>query len=172
MEAYNPKIYNVFEGSQDNKAFKEIKMFDTTCVDPDNWMVENYQSECNEITEIKQKNNNFLEKSLNTLENIMINDNNTMNTNLPNLESFSNLEETIEYNKKLSEKQEVQKNNIQKIQDKEQLLEKTNALLKTSYERNNFKRKLIYSLIAFIFLMFILSIAFYIHYVRDFKVPK
>ena len=170
MEAYDPKHYNVFEGPQNKKAFKGIKMFDTTCVDPDNWMVEKFDSECEEVA---QENKSFLEKSLNTLETIMNDDNNTMNVNPPSeLESFSNLEETIEYNKKLSEKQEVQKDNIQKIQDKEKLLEKTDALLRTSYERNSFKRKLIYSLVAVIFLMFILSIGFYIHYVRDFKPPK
>ena len=169
MEAYNPKIYNIFEESQNDKAFKDIKMFDTTCVDPDNWMVEKFKSKCKKIS---KKNKIFLEKSLNTLQTVIDNDNNTMNANSPTLESFSNLDKTIEYNKNLSEKQEVQKDNIQKIQDKEQLLEKTDALLRTSYERNSFKRKIIYSLVAFIFLMFILSIAFYIHYVRDFTPPK
>jgi hypothetical protein len=169
MEAYNPKIYNIFEESQNDKAFKDIKMFDTTCVDPDNWMVEKFESVCEEVAE---ENKIFLEKSLNTLQTVIDNDNNTMNANSQTLESFSNLDKTIEYNKNLSEKQEVQKDNIQKIQDKEQLLEKTDALLRTSYERNSFKRKIIYSLVAFIFLMFILSIAFYIHYVRDFKPPK
>jgi hypothetical protein len=169
MEAYNPKIYNIFEESQNDKAFKDIKMFDTTCVDPDNWMVEKFESECEEVAE---ENKIFLEKSLNTLQTVMDNDNNNMNANPPKLESFSNLENTIEYNKELSEKQVVQKDNIQKIQDKEQLLEKTNAQLRTSYERNGFKRKLVYSLVAVIFLMFILSIGFYIHYIRDFKPPK
>lgn len=169
MEAYNPKIYNIFEESQNDKAFKDIKMFDTTCVDPDNWMVEKFESVCEEVAE---ENKIFLEKSLNTLQTVIDNDNNTMNANSQTLESFSNLDKTIEYNKNLSEKQEVQKDNIQKIQDKEQLLEKTDALLRTSYERNSFKRKIIYSLVAFIFLMFILSIAFYIHYVRDFTPPK
>ena len=169
MEAYNPKIYNIFEESQNDKAFKDIKMFDTTCVDPDNWMVEKFKSKCKKIS---KKNKIFLEKSLNTLQTVIDNDNNTMNANSQTLESFSNLDKTIEYNKNLSEKQEVQKDNIQKIQDKEQLLEKTDALLRTSYERNSFKRKIIYSLVAFIFLMFILSIAFYIHYVRDFTPPK
>ena len=169
MEAYNPKVYNIFEGPQNDKAFKDIKMFDTTCVDPDNWNIENFESVCEEVTE---ENKLFLEKSLNTLQTVMINDNNDMNASPSKLESFTNLEDTIEYNKKLSEKQKIQKDNIQKIQDKEQLLEKTDALLKTSNERNSFKRKIIYSLVAVIFLMFILSIGFYIHYIRDFKPPN
>ncbi len=102
----------------------------------------------------------------------MNDDNNTLNANPPVIESFSTLQDTIDYNNELSEKQKVQKDNIQKVQDKEQLLEKTDALLKTSIERNNFKRKLIYSLVAVIFLLFVLSIGFYVHYVRDFKVPQ
>ena len=170
MEAYNPKLYNQFDDGQSNKVFnKEIKMFDTTCVDPDSWNTENFVSDCQEVNE---ENKIFLEKSLNTLQTIMNDDNNTLNANPPVIESFSTLQDTIDYNNELSEKQKVQKDNIQKVQDKEQLLEKTDALLKTSIERNNFKRKLIYSLVAVIFLLFVLSIGFYVHYVRDFKVPQ
>ena len=124
----------------------------------------------NNDSSIKLKNNNeFMKKSLESIKIKMYNDNNQMNADTQ-LESFTNPTETIiEYNKVLSDKQKVQKDKIELIKEKENNLQKINALLNSSNDRNNFKKKIIYSLIAAIFLFFILSLSTYIYFVRDFK---
>ena len=91
-------------------------------------------------------------------------------------ETFNNnsdgINELIEYNKELSKKQEVQKDKIELIREKEINLQKVNALLKTSNDRNSFKKKIILTLIALIFLLFVLSLSTYIYFVRDFKIER
>lgn len=125
-------------------------------------------------TEIKLKeiNNNFMENSLKKFRKKIYDDNNQMNANFENFTNQSKIDDLIQYNKELSEKQKVQKDKINLIKEKELSLEKTNELLKTSSDRNNFKKKVIYTLIALIFFLFILSLSTYIYFVRDFKVNK
>jgi hypothetical protein len=84
----------------------------------------------------------------------------------------NNIDSIIKYNQELTEKQKLQKNKIELIKDKEENLTKVNSLLKSSNDRNNFKRKIIYTLIAFILLIFVLSLSTYIYFVRDFKPDK
>ena len=110
-------------------------------------------------------NKNFLERSLNYFKKIIKNDNNTMNAD-NQYENYNNMDEIIETNKKLSKSQQIQKDNISKIKEKELQLNSTSELLKTSVTRNEFKKKIIYTLIALIFLLFILSIATYIYFIR------
>ena len=101
-------------------------------------------------------------------------DNNQMNAN-NNLETFSNsssIDELLKYNEELTEKQKVQKDKIELIKQKEENLNKVNASLKSGNDRNGFKRKIIYTLIALIFFLFILSLSTYIYFVRDFKIEK
>ena len=92
---------------------------------------------------------------------------------MSNNENFSsNIDSIIKYNKELTEKQKEQKNKIELIKEKEINLNKVNSALKSSNERNNFKRKLIYTLTAVIILLFVLSLSTYIYLVRDFKPDK
>jgi lipopolysaccharide export LptBFGC system permease protein LptF len=84
----------------------------------------------------------------------------------------NNIDSIIKYNQELTEKQKVQKDKIELIKDKEANLIKVNSLLKSSNDRNNFKRKIIYTLVAFILLLFVLCLSTYIYFVRDFKPDK
>jgi len=135
----------------------------------------NLQKEYNDVLQYKESHNinkNFMDNSLNILKKKIYDDNNQMNANFENFTNQNKIDELINYNKELSEKQKVQKDKINLIKEKESSLEKTNELLKTSTDRNNFKKKIIYTLIALIFLLFILSLSTYIYFIRDFKVNK
>lgn len=121
---------------------------------------------------LKEEDNNFMENSLKMFRKKIYDDNNQMNANFESFTNQSKIDDLIQYNKELSEKQKVQKDKINLIKEKELSLEKTNELLKTSSDRNNFKKKVIYTLIALIFFLFILSLSTYIYFVRDFKVNK
>tara|TARA_B110000483_G_C18197194_1_gene543544 strand:+ start:612 stop:1997 length:1386 start_codon:yes stop_codon:yes gene_type:complete len=130
------------------------------------------QNEYNFEKKLKKIDNNFMENSLKIFRKKIYDDNNQMNANFENFTNQNKIDELINYNKELSEKQKVQKDKINLIKEKESSLEKTNELLKTSTDRNNFKKKIIYTLIALIFLLFILSLSTYIYFIRDFKVNK
>ena len=92
---------------------------------------------------------------------------------MSNKENFSsNIDSIIQYNIDLTEKHNEQKNKIELIKEKEINLNKVNSSLKSSNERNSFKRKLIYTLFAGILLVFVLSLSTYIYLVRDFKPDK
>ena len=130
------------------------------------------QNEYDTEIKLKEINNNFMEKSLKKFRKKIYDDNNQMNANFESFTNQSKIDDLIQYNKELSEKQKVQKDKINLIKEKELSLEKTNELLKTSSDRNNFKKKVIYTLIALIFFLFILSLSTYIYFVRDFKVNK
>jgi hypothetical protein len=69
-------------------------------------------------------------------------------------------------NKQLLEKQEVQINQLKEIEDKEKLLLTRSRMLQIAQDRNSYKKKIIYTLIATIFLIFILTIALYVFFVR------
>lgn len=120
----------------------------------------------------------FKKNNLEKLEKKFYNDNNQMSTDNNTKESFSNyildnnVNTIIEYNKELTEKQKVQKDKIELVKEKEANLIKVNAALKSSNDRNNFKRKIIYTLIALIFFVFLMCLSTYIYFVRDFKVSK
>ena len=111
-------------------------------------------------------------KSMYKFEKKIYDDNNQMNSNFEHFDNANNFEDLIKYNQELTEKQELQKDKINLIKEKELSLEKTSELLKTSTNRNNFKKKVIYTLVALIFFLFILSLSTYIYFVRDFKIQK
>ena len=126
----------------------------------------NLQNKYNNYNKIFSINKKYNEKSKKDFLNNISNNNNQM------IETFSDIENVIDYNKKMEDKHNLQKDKIKLIKEKEEFLLKTNALLKSSNERNNFKVKIISTLISLIFLLFILSLSTYIYFYRDFKIKK
>ena len=121
---------------------------------------------------------NYKKNKMALLKKNIYDDSNQMIYNYDRPESFSNyydensLTAMFNYNKDLTEKSKVLKDNIELIKEKETNLQKINAQLKTSNNRNAFKKKIIQTLIALIFLLFILSLSSYIYFVRDYKINK
>jgi len=120
---------------------------------------------------------NFKKNKLGHLKKNIYDDNNQMDSNY-HIENFSNyitsnsVDQLIKYNEELTERQKIQKDKIELIREKEANLQKINALLNTSNDRNNFKKKIILTLVSLIFLLFILGLSTYIYFIRDFKIPK
>lgn len=121
-----------------------------------------------------QLNKKLLEKTKLDFKKKIYDDNNQMkdNANIENFDNSNSIEDLIKYNQGLIDKQQVQKDKIELIKQKEENLNKVSASLKSSNDRNNFKRKVIYTLVALIFFLFILSLSTYIYFVRDFKPSK
>lgn len=69
-------------------------------------------------------------------------------------------------NKELEEKQMIQINQMKEIQDKEKLLLTRSRMLQISQDRNSYKKKIIYSLLAVIFAIFILALVLYVLFTR------
>lgn len=117
---------------------------------------------------------NLLKKTKLDFKKKIYDDNNQMtdNTNIESFDNSNSIEDLIKYNQGLIDKQQVQKDKIELIKQKEENLNKVSASLKSSNDRNNFKRKVIYTLVALIFFLFILSLSTYIYFVRDFKPSK
>ena len=78
----------------------------------------------------------------------------------------ASLQELESKNKDLVHKQQIQLNQIKEIEDKEKLLLTRSRMLQISQDRNAYKKKIIYSLIAAIFVIFIFTLAMYVFYVR------
>lgn len=68
----------------------------------------------------------------------------------------ASLQELESKNKDLVHKQKIQLNQMKEIEDKEKLLLTRSRMLQISQDRNSYKKKIIYSLIAAIFVIFIL----------------
>jgi hypothetical protein len=142
--------------------------------------VNNQLNNCNKKINIIDNNIKKNDKiSLNNkyrMQKIINNNLSQIYSNIDNIEKFSNFEnftgvnELVKYNEDLTNKQKNQQDKIRLIKEKELSLEKTNALFISSKDRNNFKKKIIYTLIAVIFFLFILSISTYIYFIRDFKI--
>jgi hypothetical protein len=75
-------------------------------------------------------------------------------------------------NEQLLQKQKIQLNQLQEIQDKEKLLLTRSRMLQISQDRNSYKKKVIYSLIAVIFAIFILSLVMYVLFTRKAGMQK
>ena len=88
------------------------------------------------------------------------------NVNLQNV-GLSQLENK---NQELLEKQEIQLNQLKEIQDKEKLLLTRSRMLQIAQDRNSYKKKIIYSLLALIFGIFILTIVMYVLFKRKMTV--
>jgi Fe2+ transport system protein B len=69
-------------------------------------------------------------------------------------------------NDELLRKQQIQINQLKEIEDKEKLLLTRSRMLQISQDRNSYKKKIIYSLIAVIFGIFILTLVMYVLYSR------
>ena len=69
-------------------------------------------------------------------------------------------------NQELVAKQNIQIQQLKEIEDKEKLLLTRSRMLQIAQDRNSYKKKIIYTLIATIFLIFILTIVLYVFYIR------
>ena len=87
------------------------------------------------------------------------------NINLQNM-SIQDLESK---NQELLKKKMIQENQLIEIQDKEKLLLTRSRMLQISQDRNSYKKKIIYTLIALIFLIFIFTLALYVYFTRKIK---
>ena len=72
-----------------------------------------------------------------------------------------------EKNRILIEKQQIQNNLLKEIEDKEKLLLTRSRMLQISHDRNVYKKKIIYSLLAFIFMIFIGCLVMYVLFIRN-----
>lgn len=77
--------------------------------------------------------------------------------------NMANIQDKI---KELEEKKNVQSNQLKEISNKEKLNSKYSTLLKISQDRNGFKRKIIYSLIASVSFVFIIILLMFVFYTR------
>jgi len=75
-------------------------------------------------------------------------------------------------NHDLMKKQQIQLNQMKEIEDKEKLLITRSRMLQISQDRNSYKKKIIYSLIAAIFIILIFTLAMYVFYVRKIGMAK
>ena len=69
-------------------------------------------------------------------------------------------------NKELVHKQEIQEHQLKEIRDKEKLLLTRSRMLQIAQDRNSYKKKVIYTLIALIFLVFILTLVMYVFFTK------
>ena len=135
------------------------------------------------IDDKKKLNEKISLNNMRRMEQIRYDNTSQLNSNMDNMDNFSNfensniienftsgIEDLVKYNEAATDKQKVQEDKINLIKEKELSLEKTNALFKSSNDRNNFKKKIISTLVAVIFLLFILSISTYVYLIRDFKI--
>ena len=76
------------------------------------------------------------------------------------------LSELGDKNDQLYQKQQIQLNQLKEIEDKEKLLLTRSRMLQISQDRNAYKKKVIYSLIAVIFAIFIFTLVMYVLFIR------
>jgi hypothetical protein len=75
-------------------------------------------------------------------------------------------------NKELIQKQNIQIQQLKEIEDKEKLLLTRSRMLQIAQDRNSYKKKIIYSLIALIFAIFIFTLVMYIFFRRKLSTVK
>jgi len=75
-------------------------------------------------------------------------------------------------NKELNEKKNIQYQQLKEIESKEKLLLTRSRMLQIAQDRNSYKKKIIYSLIALIFAIFIFTIVIYIFFRRKLSAIK
>lgn len=75
-------------------------------------------------------------------------------------------------NQELLQKQQIQLNQLKEIEDKEKLLLTRARMLQISQDRNAYKKKIIYTFIAAIFGIFILTLVIYVLFVRKISMIK
>jgi hypothetical protein len=82
------------------------------------------------------------------------------------------LKELSNKNDELYQKQQIQLNQLKEIEDKEKLLLTRSRMLQISQDRNAYKKKIIYSLIAVIFAIFIFTLVMYVLFIRKMGMVK
>ena len=82
------------------------------------------------------------------------------------------LRELSTKNDELHKKQQIQLNQLKEIEDKEKLLLTRSRMLQISQDRNAYKKKIIYSLIALIFAIFIFTLVMYVLFIRKIGMTK
>ena len=87
----------------------------------------------------------------------------------PNFQSPVPLDNIAQKNQDLVEKQIIEMNQLREIQEKEKLLLTRSRMLQIAQDRNSYKKKIIYTLIALIFLIFIFTLALYVYFTRKIK---
>jgi hypothetical protein len=75
-------------------------------------------------------------------------------------------------NNELKQKKNIQMQQLKEIEDKEKLLLTRSRMLQIAQDRNSYKKKIIYSLIALIFAIFIFTIVIYIFFKRKISLIK
>lgn len=80
--------------------------------------------------------------------------------------------EILSKNAQLLDKQQIQLNQFTEIEDKEKLLLTRSRMLQISQDRNSYKKKIIYTLIALIFFIFIFTLVMYVLFVRRIGMNK
>ena len=93
--------------------------------------------------------------------------NNYINEIQTNLNAQSNYINSInQKNNVILNKQEIQLNQLKEIEDKEKLLLTRSRMLQIAQDRNSYKKKIIYTLLAIIFGLFILILFIYVLFTR------
>jgi len=83
------------------------------------------------------------------------------------LESQTNYTNSItNKNSIIQNKQNIELNQLKEIEDKEKLLLTRSRMLQVAQERNSYKKKIIYTLLAIIFGLFILILFIYVLFTR------
>jgi hypothetical protein len=72
-------------------------------------------------------------------------------------------------NLQLQQKQKIQAEQLKEIQEKEKLLLTRSRMLQIIQDKNSFKKKVIYTLLSIIFLIFIITLALYVYFIRVVK---
>jgi len=75
-------------------------------------------------------------------------------------------------NNELLQKQQIQIQQLKEIQDKEKLLLTRSRMLQIAQDRNAYKKKIIYTLLAIIFGIFILILVVYVLFTRKLAAAK
>lgn len=75
-------------------------------------------------------------------------------------------------NNELLQKQQIQIQQLKEIQDKEKLLLTRSRMLQIAQDRNAYKKKIIYTLLAIIFGIFILILVVYVLFTRKLAIAK
>jgi predicted PurR-regulated permease PerM len=82
------------------------------------------------------------------------------------------LENINQKNTELVNKQNIQIAQLKEIQDKEKLLLTRSRMLQIAQDRNSYKKKIIYTLLAIIFGIFILILVIYVLFTRKLATQK
>ena len=78
----------------------------------------------------------------------------------------ASLSDIYNKNSAIKEKQRIQIDQLREIEDKEKLILTRSRMLQISQDRNSYKKKVIYSLIALILFIFIGTIMTYVLFIR------